>query len=207
MYILYMYIFYLHIFFTHILYSYSNDFPATLPNLTVFLRSLHRWWVVFWWAWWIHRRPLSRHISFRCRWAGGLGGLVLLHPWQRTNDIGKSQFSIGNTSSFMVGFPARHVSELGGVVMGRAIAEDCGICITWQMGCSFIWEAPSTWNLEPMEPQNWWFVDVSLFPRGIFRFHVSFRGCRFRGAESRFWDKSYSVFTSWIPRATVLLVA
>ena len=36
-----------------------------------------------------------------------------------------------------------------------------------------------------MEPKNWWFVDVSLFPRGIFMFHVSFRGCRFRGAESR----------------------
>ncbi len=27
-----------------------------------------------------------------------------------------------------------------------------------------------------MEPQNWWFVDVSPFPRGIFRFHLSFRG-------------------------------
>ena len=28
-----------------------------------------------------------------------------------------------------------------------------------------------------MEPKHWWFVDVSPFPRGIFSFHVSFRGC------------------------------
>ena len=29
-----------------------------------------------------------------------------------------------------------------------------------------------------MEPKNWWFVDVAPFPKSIFRFHVSFPGCR-----------------------------
>ena len=40
--------------------------------------------------------------------------MVKKHPRKLTNGIGKSPFSIGNTSSFMVEVPASHVSFRGG---------------------------------------------------------------------------------------------
>ena len=50
----------------------------------------------------------------------------------------------------------------------------------WELnlGCldADFWSVSSTPPKTNMEPKNWWFVDVSPFPRNIFRFHVSFQG-------------------------------
>ena len=46
-----------------------------------------------------------------------------------------------------------------------------------------------------MEPNNWWFVGVSPFPRNIFRFHVSFRGCTHFFGDFHFLKKKSTAMT------------
>ena len=64
----------------------------------------------------------------------------------------------------------------------RFLVLQCWLNKSESRGLVFFIDTPQSrnryppWNLT-WNPKNWWFVDVSPFPRGIFRFHVSFRGC------------------------------
>ena len=53
-----------------------------------------------------------------------------------------------------------------------------------------------------MEPKNWWFVDVSPFPKGLFSGSMLvFRGCINRFfSKKRFWALFFSFFGATSPK-------